>query len=142
MCQRHQNRLYASTVSLNNIHQCGAMVLKFQCYSCHSSVVCSLHAPRKLNNRVLKLFHSYSSYILTSLACGVFTNRFTVLFFLLILQESLFQRFLPFHCLRVTVYCLPVKQSSISLSLSNDYITYYTLFLHFICVSHGKNGLK
>jgi hypothetical protein len=82
---------YAPTVSLNNIPHCGAVVLKFQCYFCHSSVVCSLHAPRTLNShRILKLFHSYSSHILTSLACGVFTIRFTVLFILLVLQESLF----------------------------------------------------
>ena len=50
MCQRLVNRLYAPIVSLNNIHQCGTVVLKFQCYFCHSSVVCSLCAPRTLNN--------------------------------------------------------------------------------------------
>jgi len=82
VCQRHQNRPYAPIVSLNNIHQCGAVVLKIRCYFCHSSVVCSLRAPPALNSQwILKLFHSYSSYILTSLACGVFTIRFTLLFF-------------------------------------------------------------
>jgi len=56
MCQRHVIRLYAPTVSLNNIHQCGAVVVKFQCYFCHSSVVCSLCAPHTLNShRVFKL---------------------------------------------------------------------------------------
>jgi hypothetical protein len=110
VCQRHLNRLYAPIVRLNNIHQRGIVVLKFQCYVCHSSVVCYLRAPHTLNShRVLKLFHPYSSYILISLACCVFTIKFTLLFFLLVLEESLFQRFLPFCCLRVTMYCIPVK---------------------------------
>jgi hypothetical protein len=71
LCARETCWLYAPTVSLNNTSStwCGAN--EVPCYFWHSSVVSFLWAPHTLNSHcILKLCHSESSYILTSLAHG------------------------------------------------------------------------